>query len=65
MTLMSEVVIRVIQGHRGHLVVMILQNFQLLILIHFFFGGGGRIRVLKTKVAKFATTLFVFHFPEI
>ena len=65
MTLVSEVVIRVIQGHRGHLLVMILQTFQLLILINFFFWGGGGIRVLKTKVAKFATTLVVFHFPEI
>ena len=28
-------------------------------------GGGGGITVLETKVAKFATILFFFHFPAI
>ena len=30
-----------------------------------FFGGGGEVRVLETKVAKFATSYSVFHFPAI
>ena len=30
-----------------------------------FIFGGGKVRVLETKVAKFAMTLFVFHFPVI
>ena len=36
-------------------------------LIHPFIwvGGGGGITVLETKVAKFATILFFFHFPAI
>ena len=29
------------------------------------FMGGGGIRVLETKVAKFATWYSVFHFPAI
>ena len=40
----------------------VLSRFEIK-FIHFFRGGGG-IRVLETKVAKFAT-LLVFNFPEI
>ena len=48
-----------------HFIDAVLSRLEIKIILFFWEGGGWRIRVLETKVAKFATILFVFHFPAI
>ena len=48
-------------GHFKHFIDAVLSRTEIK-FIHFFFGGGGEVRVLETK---FATWYSVFHFSAI
>ena len=50
-------------GQFKHFIDAALSRFEIW-FVHLLEGGGG-ITVLETKVAKFATILFFFHFPAI
>ena len=52
-------------GHFKHFIDAVLSGTEIK-FIHFWGGGGGgEVRVLETKVAKFATWYSVFHFSAI
>ena len=52
-------------GKLKHFIDAVPSRLEIKFILFFLRGGGWRIRVLETKVAKFATILFVFHFPAI